>query len=407
MKKRFLILTTLGIMAMSTMAGCGNNTDSSSSAASKIEVSVDDAKAKTNTKTESTKTESKAEVTDESVLISFFKGIDKTVVVKDAKADDLASNFKDETGIVKKLAVKKSTVDASKVGEYKVTYTATVYADAFDKAVANVKDGKDVAKYTAKADDKTKDISFDVTVKVVTEDDAKNLKDVLIINKDGKTEEKDLTQTTAAEATKTDASNSSTSSKSTSSSTTNSNGSSSNGSSGNKASTGNSANTNSSTGSGSGGSGSSSGSSSSGASNSGTASGGSSSDTGSQTAAHTHNWQPIYTTVHHDAVYTTVHHDAVTHQEQVKVGENPILEDHVFCDCGTNISYWSSDEIEAHQEQCGYLGSYSELVQVGTEPIYETQTVTDQAAYDEQVVVQAAYDEQIVSGYSCSCGATK
>ena len=83
------------------------------------------------------------------------------------------------------------------------------------------------------------------------------------------------------------------------------------------------------------------------------------------------------------------------------------MEDHVFCDCGTIIDYWTGEQLEAHREQCGEFGSYSQLVQVGTEPIYETQTVTDQAAYDEQVLSQAAYDEQVVSGYKCSCGATK
>ena len=127
----------------------------------------------------------------------------------------------------------------------------------------------------------------------------------------------------------------------------------------------------------------------------------------SQIDSHTHEWQPIYTTVHHNAVYQTVHHDAVTHQEQVKVGENPIMEDHVICDCGLDLHGMSEEEAIAHSKQNGCYGSYSQLVQVGTEPIYETQTITDQAAYDEQVLVQDAYDEQVVSGYSCSCGATK
>ena len=396
MKRRFLMLTTLGVMAMamSTFAGCGNTTatDSSSSAKIKTEVSVDDAKKKSETKTEST---TKADVTDENVVISLLTGIDKTVVVKDAKVDDIASNFKDETGTVKELKVKNSTIDASKVGEYKVTYTATVYKDAFEKAATNVKNGKEVAKYTAKADDKTKDVTFDVTVKVVTEDDAKNLKDVLIINKSGNAETKDLTKTTPTEAaTKTDSSTTKADSTKTdtnkntgsSTNTSNSNGSSSS----NKNSTGSGTSTNASNSTG-------------GSSNS----GGSSSGGSSQTATHTHNWQPVYTTVHHNAVYQTVHHDAVTHQEQVKVGENPIMEDHDFCDCGYDITNWTNEQLMQHAKEANCFGSYNQLVQVGTEPIYETQTITDQEAYDEQVLVQDAYDEQVISGYSCSCGATK
>ena len=397
MKRRFLMLTTLGVMAMamSTFAGCGNNVaNSSSSTKVKTEVSVNDAKKKAETKTDST---TKADVTDESVAISLLTGIDKTVVVKDAKVDDIASKYKDETGTIKELKVKESTIDASKAGEYKVTYTATVYKDAFEKAVENVKAGKSVSKYTAKADDKTKDVTFDVTVKVVTEDDAKNLKDVLIINKDGAAETKDLTKTTSTEAaTKTESSTTKAdstktdSSKNTGSSTNASN---SNGSSANNSNTSTSGN--------------------SGSSNSGTTTntsnngGGSSSGGSSQTATHTHNWQPVYTTVHHDAVYTTVHHDAVTHQEQVKVGENPIMEVHELCDCGVDFDYMTYEESLAHQYDNEHFGSSTQLVQVGTEPIYETQTITDQEAYDEQVLVQDAYDEQVISGYSCSCGATK
>ena len=122
------------------------------------------------------------------------------------------------------------------------------------------------------------------------------------------------------------------------------------------------------------------------------------SDDDSQIDSHTHEWQPIY---------TTVHHDAVTHQEQVKVGENPIMEDHMICDCGVDLTAMGYDAAIAHGYDNEHFGSYSQLVQVGTEPIYETQIITDQEAYDEQVLVQNAYDEQVISGYSCSCGATK
>lgn len=128
-----------------------------------------------------------------------------------------------------------------------------------------------------------------------------------------------------------------------------------------------------------------------------------------QEAAHTHKWVQQYKTetipakthtVHHDAEYKTVHHDAVTHEE-------PIY--HQVCsDCGQDFGN-SADAAIAHSAETGH--NYS-LKQVGTN------TVTDQAAYDEKVLVKDAYDETVVdtpestkqvpNGYRCSeCGATK
>lgn len=128
-----------------------------------------------------------------------------------------------------------------------------------------------------------------------------------------------------------------------------------------------------------------------------------------QEAAHTHKWVQQYKTetipakthtVHHDAEYKTVHHDAVTHEEAIY---------HQVCsDCGQDFGN-SADAAIAHSAETGH--SYS-LKQVGTN------TVTDQAAYDEKVLVKDAYDETVVdtpestkqvpNGYKCSeCGATK
>lgn len=128
-----------------------------------------------------------------------------------------------------------------------------------------------------------------------------------------------------------------------------------------------------------------------------------------QEAAHTHKWVQQYKTetipakthtVHHDAEYKTVHHDAVTHEEAIY---------HQVCsDCGQDFGD-SADAAIAHSAETGH--TYS-LKQVGTN------TVTDQAAYDEKVLVKDAYDETVVdtpestkqvpNGYKCSeCGATK
>lgn len=132
-----------------------------------------------------------------------------------------------------------------------------------------------------------------------------------------------------------------------------------------------------------------------------------------QEAAHTHKWVQQYKTetipakthtVHHDAEYKTVHHDAVTHEE-------PIYEGHYVCTvCGLDMGR-SESALDAHGVETGH-GYSVEQVQVGT------RTVTDQAAYDEKVLVKDAYDETVVdtpestkqvpNGYKCSeCGATK
>lgn len=82
---------------------------------------------------------------------------------------------------------------------------------------------------------------------------------------------------------------------------------------------------------------------------------------------------------------------------------------HQVCsDCGQDFGN-SADAAIEHSAETGH--SYS-LKQVGTN------TVTDQAAYDEKVLVKDAYDETVVdtpestkqvpNGYKCSeCGATK
>ena len=132
-----------------------------------------------------------------------------------------------------------------------------------------------------------------------------------------------------------------------------------------------------------------------------------------QEAAHTHKWVQQYKTetipakthtVHHDAEYKTVHHDAVTHEE-------PIYEGHYVCTvCGLDMGR-NESALDAHGAETGH-GYSVEQVQVGT------RTVTDQAAYDEKVLVKNAYDETVVdtpestkqvpNGYKCSeCGATK
>lgn len=139
----------------------------------------------------------------------------------------------------------------------------------------------------------------------------------------------------------------------------------------------------------------------SGNSDSGSSSGGSSKK--DDTTAHQHNWVAQTKTVHHDAQYKTVHHDAVTHQ----VWHDAVTEEHYICNqCGADITSDPWGHINNSLMNGGNCGSYHSTYVTVKQGYYET--VTDQAAYDEQVQVSAARDETVTTGYKCSsCGATK
>lgn len=139
----------------------------------------------------------------------------------------------------------------------------------------------------------------------------------------------------------------------------------------------------------------------SGNSGSGSSSGGSSKK--DDTTAHQHNWVAQTKTVHHDAQYKTVHHDAVTHQ----VWHDAVTEEHYICnECGADITSDPWGHIDNSLMNGGNCGSYHSTYVTVKQGYYET--VTDQAAYDEQVQVRDAWDETVTTGYKCSsCGATK
>lgn len=121
------------------------------------------------------------------------------------------------------------------------------------------------------------------------------------------------------------------------------------------------------------------------------------------TPAHQHDWVAQTKTVHRDAQYTTVHHDAVTHQ----VWHDPVTEEHYICNqCGADITSDPWGHINNSLMNGGNCGSYHSTYVTVKQGYYET--VTDQAAYDEQVQVSKAWDETVTTGYKCSsCGATK
>lgn len=145
-----------------------------------------------------------------------------------------------------------------------------------------------------------------------------------------------------------------------------------------------------------------------------------SSSSSSKGDEHKHNYNiPVTKTVHHDAVTKTVHHDAVTRNETVTVVDKeaydePVYEYHQVCKvCGQDFGKGASASEEAGWHSIDTGHSYtSKRVQVGTNhhdavTHQETKTVVVTPAYDETVVVKQAYDETVITGYKCSCGATK
>ncbi len=139
----------------------------------------------------------------------------------------------------------------------------------------------------------------------------------------------------------------------------------------------------------------------SGNSGSGSNSGGSSKK--DDTPAHQHNWVAQTKTVHHDAQYKTVHHDAVTHQ----VWHDAVTELHYICNqCGQDITSDPWGHLKNSALNGGNCGGYHDSYVTVKQGYWET--VTDQAAYDEQVQVSGAWDETVTTGHKCSsCGATK
>ena len=137
-------------------------------------------------------------------------------------------------------------------------------------------------------------------------------------------------------------------------------------------------------------------------------------NTGDNKPAHSHSWEAVTKTVHHEAETKTVHHDAVTKTETVTVvdkeaWDEPIYEYRTICNkCGKDIT----DSVDYHYAfECD--GSYSnKKVQVGTKhhdaiTHQEERTVVVKPAWDETVIVKPAWDETVITGYKCSCGATK
>jgi len=192
---------------------------------------------------------------------------------------------------------------------------------------------------------------------------------------------------------------------------------------GNNGSSGNSGGNDSSSGSNNGGSGNGSSNGSSGSDNNGNNNGSNGNTSTPDTPSHTHNWKPVY---------TTVHHKAVTHDEDRwvvdKAAWDEALKKNVYVckncrdhnckrceDLGiTQFEYDTAEELDAHQYACqddcadngkeGVCTNSTKRYDVvygyihhDEEGHYETVTITDKKAWDEQVI----------DHYECDCGETK
>ena len=154
----------------------------------------------------------------------------------------------------------------------------------------------------------------------------------------------------------------------------------------------------------------------SGNNNNGSSSGSNGNTSTPDTPSHTHNWRPVW---------TTVHHEAVTHEEDRWVVDKPAWDEAVTklvyickncrlgnCDrCKSlgiiNYEYDSKDALYSHQDPCledgGSCSFWSterrvdHYIHHDEEGHYETVTITDKEAWDEQVI----------DHYECDCGETK
>ena len=120
--------------------------------------------------------------------------------------------------------------------------------------------------------------------------------------------------------------------------------------------------------------------------------------------SHTHRWT---------AQTTVVHHPATGHNEQVLVKEawmeyKPIYETvavEICGNCGADCTSDPSGHIKEHMMNgTGQYGTHTEYIQKQT----GTETIAHPAEYETRWVQDsAAWDETVVTGYTCSCGATK
>lgn len=141
------------------------------------------------------------------------------------------------------------------------------------------------------------------------------------------------------------------------------------------------------------------------------------------TDTHTHDWEAVTETIHHDAVTEQVWTvDRAAWDETVQKAV-PVYEEVLICvascrGCGATFASEDIDTalvnchdhiVRVHDNACGYgtEQSYTEKRQTGTEYVNKTIHHQEEGHY-ETVVKQKAWDETVITGYRCTgCGSTK
>ncbi len=320
--------------------------------------------------------------------------IKERLVLKGAKNVDLAAGLTDSTGLIKEILVMDTDMKTAKEGTYEVSYLVSLFKDKLEDIKAEKDTAKDVV-----------NIMLKESVKVISKDEAeaKVSDGGIVLNSDGAvyvpaasgSESTGAANEAAAETKKAEAETKAGL-----------------GASENKAADTKQSN-----------SGTDTASNKNASSNNNTSSANTAASSGNAAASHSHNWKPVYKTVHHAA---TGHNEDRGHFETVVIQEAwdepmymevPVTVFHDFCNvCGADLDVETGGDYGLHwaRENPCMGGYHPEYVPTGEykQEIYgwiHHDAITEQRWVSSVVWVEdsAAYDEQVISGYTCDCGATK
>lgn len=120
--------------------------------------------------------------------------------------------------------------------------------------------------------------------------------------------------------------------------------------------------------------------------------------------AHQHDWQPVYTTVHHEAQYR----NEPVYKDEIVYEDRPVYKWQAYWTCNGCGARFNSDQ-EAGEHvlfECGTgYTAHEEKIQTGTEQV---QVGTNKVQIGTNpVLVKEAWDEKVQNGYTCSCGQNK
>lgn len=398
MKKRILTITLTAMTAALFITGCNNINENKED---KPALTESEATPDIMTEEEPEKDDSREATADEKKAIEeAIPSIKEQKVLQYAENIDLTKLLSDNDDLIKSVKVMETDMKTDRNGSYDITYKVTVYKDRLNGGTAS-----------GRTDRKTEAVTIKETVKVVTKEDADRLvkNGDTVISSNGQTYKLSTKEEASGEDKKNktdgtidapDGSSGDNSKPSKPSSTTGSSAASTakHSASTTKPSLGQSNTTNNKPSSGS---------------------------SGKSSSAHTHSWQPVTKVVHHDAQYTTRWvQDSAAWDEQViakEAWDEEYTEYTQICHeicygCGQYVENLSAAECDAHMEAHALAGE-NEGFYTQWENIPHTSYIHHDAEYitvhheatghNEKVLVKAAYDETVITGYRCSCGATK